>query len=226
MSVTGFVVLSILSGVVLILMGAAVPGLTGRERASSLLGGIGMIAYALFVSVQTSGTYYYSPIIFIIPAIGVAYLVVAIVRPDEANPPRTAGPDQSSLPPWLRKRPTAEPGPGAMIDEVPFIGGSAPPELKKPTEAPLEPFALVNRAVDSLVPYLPDIATQAEAGAPQVLYRTVAVAVGPHMTREAFDEYVRHPGDNTGVKRILRALVRNSPSFAAELADALDGLSR
>jgi hypothetical protein len=80
--------------------------------------------------------------------------------------------------------------------------------------------------VTLLAPYLPGIATQTTEDAPRALYRAIASTISPHLTLQAFDEYLRHPEQNDDVKRILRSTVRNDPTFAAQLAQAVAGVAR
>ncbi|MBL7487284.1 hypothetical protein I6A60_00115 [Frankia sp. AgB1.9] len=62
-----------MSGVILA-VAAFAPGLSLRERASALAGGVVLIAYGAYVAHQTSGTFYFPIWIFIFPFGALAYL--------------------------------------------------------------------------------------------------------------------------------------------------------
>ena len=70
-------IFSILSGIVL-LVGAVLPGLRPRERATTALGGILFIGYAIYVFNQTSGTFYFPAFIFVLPFVGAGYLAITV----------------------------------------------------------------------------------------------------------------------------------------------------
>jgi NADH:ubiquinone oxidoreductase subunit H len=71
-------VFSVISGVVLVIA-AMVPGLSARDRLWSLVIGAGSIAYGIYVANQTSGTYYFSWVIFVIPPGAVLYVIATAV---------------------------------------------------------------------------------------------------------------------------------------------------
>jgi uncharacterized membrane protein YgaE (UPF0421/DUF939 family) len=83
---SAYEVFSVISGVILV--GAAfVPRLKGSERFWSLVIGAGLIAYAIYVANQSSGTFGFPVIIFVLPFLAVGYLVLqAFTRtPEDAQ---------------------------------------------------------------------------------------------------------------------------------------------
>jgi uncharacterized membrane protein len=57
---------SVISGLVLAGMGL-VPETSAKDRFWTLVGGAGLVAYALYVANQDSGTYYFPGVIFVLP---------------------------------------------------------------------------------------------------------------------------------------------------------------
>lgn len=68
-----YTIFSVLSGIILLACAVLVRALSMTDRAWFSVGGIFLAAYGLFVANQTSGTYYFSVWIFIIPVGAVAY---------------------------------------------------------------------------------------------------------------------------------------------------------
>jgi hypothetical protein len=71
---TGYTVFSVISGVLLVIM-CLLPGVKAGSRILYLLGGVALAGYGVFVAKQTSGTYYFSIYIFIIPVVAVIEFV-------------------------------------------------------------------------------------------------------------------------------------------------------
>lgn len=72
-------VFSVISGIALIGMAFA-PRLETSNRFFAVLGGAFFVGYGFYVAGQTSGTFEFPIIIFVIPALGVIYLISEIVR--------------------------------------------------------------------------------------------------------------------------------------------------
>jgi hypothetical protein len=74
---SAYEIFSVLSGIVLI--GAAfIPGLTVKDRAYAVMGGGFFVGYGWYVAHQTSGTFEFPVMIFVIPAAAVIYLLVKV----------------------------------------------------------------------------------------------------------------------------------------------------
>ena len=71
---SAYEVFSVISGVILIVAGF-LPRLSGRDRFWALVGGVLILGYGIYVANQTSGTYYFPAIIFIVPVIAIVYLI-------------------------------------------------------------------------------------------------------------------------------------------------------
>jgi uncharacterized RDD family membrane protein YckC len=89
----------------------------------------------------------------------------------------------------------------------------------------MEPFALVNQAIDVLVPRLPAVITDVAGSAARTLFETIAQALREHNEQDTLDKFVSKPTDNSKVKGILRQIVRQDPAFAAELANATSAVA-
>jgi membrane-associated protease RseP (regulator of RpoE activity) len=90
----GYTICSVLSGVVLVVL-ACVPGRTAKERAWLTLAGVAVGGYGIYVAKQTSGIYYFSVWIFVIPVVGVGYLLAPLFAKtsrQSAPPAPRAGP--------------------------------------------------------------------------------------------------------------------------------------
>jgi hypothetical protein len=81
-----YTVFSVISGVALIGMGIAAR-LSVKYRVYALIGGAFFIGYGFYVAKQTTGTYFFSVWVFIIPVIAIGYLVAAAAG---VNKPRTS----------------------------------------------------------------------------------------------------------------------------------------
>ncbi|MEU6080443.1 hypothetical protein [Streptomyces sp. NPDC047108] len=92
-------VFSVISGIVLIVCGIAFPELSFKDRTWSVLGGIFFVGYGFYVANQSSGTWEFPVVIFVIPFGAVLYLLVARYLRDEpsGSGPGTAGPRQRDL---------------------------------------------------------------------------------------------------------------------------------
>jgi hypothetical protein len=72
---SAYEIFAVLSGIILI--GAAfAPGMSFKNRAWAVLGGIAFICYGWYVAHQTTGTFSFPVIIFLIPPGAVIYLLV------------------------------------------------------------------------------------------------------------------------------------------------------
>jgi hypothetical protein len=89
----------------------------------------------------------------------------------------------------------------------------------------MEPFALVNHAIDLLASHLPAAAEFAahvgEDAAAHALYEAVAKKLRDQGESDALTDFVAHPDDKSLVKRLVRQAVRDDPAFAAELSEAV-----
>lgn len=81
---SAYEVFSVISGVVLIIM-AMVPGLAARDRLWAVVIGAASIAYGIYVANQTSGTFYFSWLIFVIPPGAVLYVIATAVSRHRAQ---------------------------------------------------------------------------------------------------------------------------------------------
>jgi hypothetical protein len=89
----GYTVFSVISGLLLIVL-ALTPGSSWRERLLFLGSGGGMVWYGWYVAGQTSGTYYFSIWIFIVPVAVIAWGVLSVfslfyARSQAAESPET-----------------------------------------------------------------------------------------------------------------------------------------
>ena len=75
----GYTVFSVLSGIILIL-GAILGENSVKDRFWLFFGGVALCCYGFYVANQTSGTYYFSIWIFIVPFLGVLYAVASIAE--------------------------------------------------------------------------------------------------------------------------------------------------
>jgi len=71
-------VFSVISGVVLIIA-ALVPGLGVGQRMWMVVGGAVFVAYGIYVANQTSGTFSFPAVIFVIPPGAVLYVIATAV---------------------------------------------------------------------------------------------------------------------------------------------------
>ena len=84
-------VFSVISGIVLLVCGLLLPDVGVKDRAWSVIGGAVMLVYGVYVARQTSGTYTFPVIIFLIPPGAVIYLLVAAFGATEATGARDDG---------------------------------------------------------------------------------------------------------------------------------------
>ena len=79
---------SVFSGIIMVIAGLFVADESVRGRATSVLAGIGYIGYGVYVANQTSGTYVFPVVIFILPVLALIYLIgKAVVSSHEARNP-------------------------------------------------------------------------------------------------------------------------------------------
>jgi len=76
----GYTVFSVISGVLLILM-SFTPGMKPGSRVLGVVGGIALATYGIWVANQTTGTYYFSVYIFIVPVIALISFVKTLGSP-------------------------------------------------------------------------------------------------------------------------------------------------
>ena len=93
----------------------------------------------------------------------------------------------------------------------------------------MEPFALVNHAIEALTPYLPAVADVGmrvgEDAAAHALYEVIARTVRSRGEGNALAQFISNPVNNSQVKRVLRQAIRDDHEFAAELAEAVAALA-
>ena len=75
---TGYTVFSVISGVLLVLM-TVTPGLSPGRRVMTFLGGVAMAVYGIYVANQTTGTYFFSVYIFVVPVVALVMFVKSIM---------------------------------------------------------------------------------------------------------------------------------------------------
>lgn len=78
-------VMTLVSGLA-VLAGALVPQLPGKDRLWSFLVGVLLAGYAVYGASMTSGTYYYSIWIFVVPVVMVVRIGVAVLGRPSATP--------------------------------------------------------------------------------------------------------------------------------------------
>ncbi|WRZ93978.1 hypothetical protein OHB54_36010 [Streptomyces sp. NBC_01007] len=96
---SAYEIFAVLSGI--ILAGAAfVPGAGVKDRAWSVLGGIFLVWYGWYVAHQTTGTFRFPVVIFLIPPGAVIYLLVKAFGHSggQASPPGPTGSDGRGTP--------------------------------------------------------------------------------------------------------------------------------
>lgn len=140
---------TIISGIALIVM-AFLPEVAGRNVALFFVGGLAFVGYGIAMALATSGTWYYSHFIFIIPFLLVLHYVALRRSGSQAPRPKSdtgtwrsapTAPSNAYLPP------TTDSGlggaPGATAAEPAFSAWTGPPtaHLEESTPAADEPFA-------------------------------------------------------------------------------------
>ena len=85
-------VFSVLSGSVWMICGLFIPRQPVKERLWAILGGAFFIGYGVYVARQTSGTYEFPIEIFVLPFLGLIYLVGSVLsRMVKTGPPPDKG---------------------------------------------------------------------------------------------------------------------------------------
>ena len=69
-----YTVFSVVSGILLVIFGITV-SVNGKDRAWVIGGGVFFLLYGFYVAAQTSGTFGFPVIIFLIPFGAIAYLI-------------------------------------------------------------------------------------------------------------------------------------------------------
>lgn len=77
-------IFSVISGLTLIGM-ALYPDLEPKEKIMSAVGGILFVGYGFYGASMTSGTFFYSPIVFLIPAFAIFSIGQRIYRSKQAE---------------------------------------------------------------------------------------------------------------------------------------------
>jgi hypothetical protein len=127
----GYTVFSVISGVMLIITGLAAGQLSPKDRIYALIGGVFFGGYGIYVAKQTSGIFFFPVWIFIIPVVGIGYLVVAAAG---ATKPRPGGQTRGTAP--------APEGSGAAA-VVPCPGAPGPVVPRPVVPAPVSQAASV-----------------------------------------------------------------------------------
>jgi uncharacterized membrane protein len=91
---SAYEVFSLLSGVVMVGVAFA-PKIKASERFWAVVSGVLLIGYAIYVANQTSGTFSFPWIIFVIPFAAAGYLVVQAVTRSRETDDRRAGDRQN-----------------------------------------------------------------------------------------------------------------------------------
>ena len=126
-----YTVFSVISGVVLIGMGLAARLLI-KYRVYAFIGGAFFIGYGFYVAKQTTGTYFFSVWVFIIPVIGIGYLVATAAG---VNKPRSSRP----VPGAAGSQPQNGSGAAAVAPVRPVMPATAPASAERPAAAPPPP---------------------------------------------------------------------------------------
>ncbi|NDU71038.1 hypothetical protein GWI34_00145 [Actinomadura sp. DSM 109109] len=69
-------VFSVISGVIMAVAGMVLPDTSVRERLTISGVGVGFVAYGFFAAGQTSGTFKFPVIIFVVPVVALGYLAI------------------------------------------------------------------------------------------------------------------------------------------------------
>jgi hypothetical protein len=80
---SAYEVFSVISGIVLLAVAFA-PRLETGHRFWAVLGGALFIGYGIYVAGQSSGTFVFPAVIFVIPFVGAIYLISEVVRGQRA----------------------------------------------------------------------------------------------------------------------------------------------
>jgi hypothetical protein len=83
---SAYEIFSVISGAVL-LIASVFPGVTLKDRLAMVVLGVFFIGFGWYVASQTSGTYTFPAMIFVIPFVGAGYAIYAVVknRRDRSN---------------------------------------------------------------------------------------------------------------------------------------------
>lgn len=73
-----YTVFSVISGAILLLGALAAPGVSIGDRLKLAAAGVFFGGYGIYVASQTSGTFYFSVVIFIIPFGALAYIAYLV----------------------------------------------------------------------------------------------------------------------------------------------------
>ena len=71
-------VFSVISGIVMAIAGIVLPDTKFRERLSITGTGVAFVVYGFYVANQTSGTFRFPVIIFVIPVVALGYLAIHV----------------------------------------------------------------------------------------------------------------------------------------------------
>ena len=76
---SAYEVFTVLSGIA-VLAGTALPGETVKNRVLSACAGIVLVVMGVYIAAQDSGTYYYSPVIFVLPVLLPGMMIARLVQ--------------------------------------------------------------------------------------------------------------------------------------------------
>jgi hypothetical protein len=122
----GYTVFSVLSGAVVGIGSLVGPKISAKDRIYGCLGGAFFVGYGLYAASQTSGTFVFPVWIFVVPALGVLYMVAKVLGNGHKT---SAGPAYGV--PHPPQGASAAGGPGKAA-----LGGPAPRTI---TEVPGPP---------------------------------------------------------------------------------------
>lgn len=119
----GYTVFSVITGVMLLVVGLALPGASTKSRIYAVAGGAFFVVYGIYVANQTSGTYYFPVYIFVLPIAIVIGLVIKFYganRTQRASSATSTGRGQVQAQSVVR----------------PYTAGDEPPHPAAPRMAP------------------------------------------------------------------------------------------
>jgi hypothetical protein len=128
----GYTVFSVLSGVALVIM-ALIPTVVPRtrDRFWLFLGGAGLAIYGFYVANQTSGIYFFSVWIFVIPFVAVGYVILsAMERRSRAAGGATAAPRSSDYPASVPPKRQVQRAPAGRTQPPPVSRATTPPATR------------------------------------------------------------------------------------------------
>jgi hypothetical protein len=134
----GYTIFSVLSGIVLLIVGIvgiAARSISGKDRAYGLLTGAFLAGYGIYAAAQTSGAFIFPIWIFIIPPAAIAYFVFTMmsrkrgtVPPVAPAPPATIRPQAGNDGAGDDRRPASPPAaPGSAP------AGNRPAPVERPS---------------------------------------------------------------------------------------------